>query len=70
MLRNVRNMISVLTDVYTGETMLKSGILRFKKGIDQFYEYMCILASHKVSPLIVSPLDLRNIHMDMRNSIC
>ena len=68
-LSNVRYMLSILTKVCIAVTQLTWGILSLKEGVDSFFEYMHILASHKVNPLIVPPSDLRNILLDVKNEI-
>ena len=50
---NLRYTVAVLTDVCTGVTHLTSGILSLKKNIDALYEYLRMLASHKMNPLFV-----------------
>ena len=51
-LNHVWYMLSMLTEVSTEVTQLKSSILSLNEGVGSFYEYMHVLASHEVNHLI------------------
>ena len=61
----VNSILSILTNVHTAVTQLTPGILSLNEGGDSLYEYMLILASHKVNPLIAPPSKLRNILLNV-----
>ena len=62
-------MLLVFNDVCTVVTWLISSIPNLKEGINSFYEYMCVLTSYEINPLIIPPSDLRNAQLDMKNEI-
>ena len=61
--------MSILTDVCTAVTLLTLGILSLEEGADSFYEYIHVMASHEVNPLIVPPSDLRRILLGVKDEI-
>ena len=61
--------VTVLADVCIDVTHLTSGILSLKENVDALYEYLRILASHKVNPLMVPPVDLFNILVKVKHDM-
>ena len=60
-LTHLKFTVAILTDIQTAIHWLTSGILGLKENMDSFYEYLCMLASHTVNPLIIPPHELRKI---------
>ena len=51
-------MTSIFTDICTTVTRLTLGIFSLKEGVESFYEYMWVLASHEVNPHVVPTSEL------------
>ena len=65
----LRYIIVVLTDMCTSVTHLTSGILCWKENIHILYQYLRVLASHKVNLLIVPPVNLFNILVKVKHDM-
>ena len=65
----LRYTVEVLTYIHTGVTHLTSGILSLKGNVGALYEYIRVLASHKVNPLTVPSVDLHNILVKVTHDI-
>ena len=62
--------VTGVTAIQSRATRLTSRVYSLKEGVDSFYEYMLLLTCHEVSPLVVSPSDLRNILLEVKTEIC
>ena len=65
----LRYPVVVLADVHTGVTWLTSGILSLKWNVNALYEYLHVIASHKMNSLIVLLVDLSNILVNIKHDI-
>ena len=66
---HLRYTITVLTYVHTSVIHLTSDILNLKENVDTLHEYLRELASNKVNPVIVPPVDLHNILVKIKHDM-
>ena len=53
--------ISILTDARTALSRLTIGILALQQNVEGIYEYMRVLATYKVNPVMIPPYVLRQV---------
>ena len=66
---HLKHMLVILTHIQTVLNWLTLGILSLKENVDSFYEYVCVLASHTVDPLIIPPNELREVLIDVKEEM-
>ena len=65
----LRYPVNILTDVCTSVTQLTYSILHLKENKNTLYEYLRVLANHKLNPLIVLPDDLCDILVKVKHDM-
>ena len=68
----IKYSISILTDARTALSRLTIGILALQQNVEGIYEYMRVLATYKVNPVMIPPYVLRQVlkgvHEDMKRN--
>ena len=57
-LSHLRYTVSILTASWTATTHLTVAMISLKENVDSVYEYMHVLTSHQVNPLVIPPEEL------------
>ena len=60
-LSHLRYTVSILTDSRTATTRLTVAMISLKNNVESVYEYMHVLASHQLNPLVLPPEELRKV---------
>ena len=68
-MNRVQYSITILNDIRTGIGRLTSGLLSLKENVESLYEYMRVLASQQVNPLILPPMALRNVLVTVKKEM-
>ena len=63
------NFLLAMLQVRNRLDMLRDGLNNMKTDLHKINEYMTSLATHKVTPNLISPYDLRNILTDVENKL-
>ena len=61
--------VAIFTDIQTILNWLTLDILGLKENVDSFYEYLHMLASHTINPLIISPHELRQVLIKVKKEM-
>ena len=68
-LSHLRYTVSILMDSQTATTHLTVAMISLKENVESVYEYMCVLASHQVNPLVLPPEELQKVLVKVKDDM-